>query len=397
MAEIGFLDIPLEGDRARRLLVGVAAAEPALARVARHLDRLFELRSRWAPGLRFIGAQAVPEAWAEASGDRRPFSLGGCGVTVERALASCLGEAAERLSQVERPGDVTTRSLAAARRRLPASVEAVASDLLAGQGGGVGGLDWVEAVDLGGAGCLLPADWCLRRRHPGPLLVPAAALSIGCAAGPGFEAAAERALLELVERDAAARWWGDGRPARSLTVEQPTMAGPQRLLRALRRDSTGRATRFLDITGDLGIPAVAAVSLDGSGRNFAAGLAARRDLGAAAMAALTELCQMELGLQLAQLKLEQLGADALSADDRRHLERAAGVTADDPRLRAAVPAPPAYGGPGGVAEALARAGIGACLVDLTRRDLAVPVAKAVAPDLQLLPGRGAGDTAVPLV
>src|SRR5690606_20245552 len=77
---------------------------------------------------------------------------------------------------------------------------------------------------------LLPADWCLRRQPPGPLGMPGAALSTGCAAGPSFEAAAARALLELVERDAASLWWIGGRRARPVAAAGAANVEAVRLL-----------------------------------------------------------------------------------------------------------------------------------------------------------------------
>jgi len=357
----------------RRLLEGVG--DPALAAVAGRLQRLFAIRSPWAPGLRFLGAQATPTGWPSA------FSLGGAGTSIEDALVSCLGETAERLSPVERPGDVTvTAPWRTVRDRVAPAAAPIVAELFGGSAGPGEPLDWLDARDLSGAAYLLPADWCLRRPHYGALAIPGATPSTGCAAGPTREAAASAALLELVERDAAALWWIGGRPGRAMPPDDPALA----TLPILRADAIDRQTRLLDITTDLGIPAVAAVSFDADGRDFAAGLAARPGAGAAATAAIVELCQMEVGLQLARLRQRQLGDAALTADDRRHLQRAAGITADDPRFRTAEAAAPS--GPVDVGAVLAEAGVNAYLVDLTRPDLAIPVVKAVAPRLQLLPG-----------
>lgn len=388
MVEIGFLELDLAGVELRRLLDSVA--EPALVDVAGRLQRLFVLRSPWAPGLRFVGAQASPPGWTG------PFSLAGGGMTVEAALTSCLGEAAERLSQVERPGDVALAApWSTARAQVPSAAAAVIAELLGRSGRTGERLDWLQVRDGSGAGGLLPADWCLRRARYGPLVIPGTVPSTGCAAGPTREAAAAAAMLELVERDAASQWWTAGRPARAMPRDDPALGGAERMLRMLRGAANARHTRLLDITTGLGIPAVAAVSFDPAGRCFAAGLAARLDPGAAAMAALVELCQMEVGLQLALLRQRQLGLGALTADDRRHLRRAAGIVADDPRLRTAAATSP--GAPGDVASALARAGIEVFLADLTRADLGVPVVKAVAPQLESLPGEMPSGAAIPLL
>src|SRR4029077_15357944 len=107
------------------------------------------------------------------------------------------------------------------------------------------------------------------------LAIPGAAMSTGCAAGPSFDAAASRALLELVERDAASLWWIGGHRPRPLAFDDQAMTEGVRLLSSLRQDNRRRASWLLDITSDLAIPCVAAVSVDDDGRGLACGLAAR--------------------------------------------------------------------------------------------------------------------------
>jgi ribosomal protein S12 methylthiotransferase accessory factor len=242
---------------------------------------------------------------------------------------------------------------------------------------------------------LVPADWCLRRRAKGPLAVPGAALSTGCAAGAGFEAAAARALLELVERDAVALWWIGGRRAGPLAAEGAAMAEAVRLLGVLRGDGgTGRASWLLDLTTDLAIPCVAALSVDASGKGLACGFAARLTLAAAVRAAILEMCQMELALLVALAKGEERGEDALNAVDRRHLDRARRIAADRCALIHPLGAParpdlPPCSNAGEelatLLAQLARHGIETALVDLTRPELGIAVAHAIAPRLQPLP------------
>src|SRR5262249_7321495 len=109
--------------------------------------------------------------------------------------------------------------------------------------------------------------------------------------------------------------------------------------------------------------------------------------------AIRELCHMEVGLAIAGLKQGELGEAALTDGDRGHLARAAGIApASDPRFQD-LDAPMEHSAPpAGTAEvawrdaALARGGIAPALVDLTRPDIGIPVAKAVAPELQPMPG-----------
>src|SRR5262249_39563187 len=148
---------------------------------------------------------------------------------------------------------------------------------------------WVEGNTLGvtdplglGKHVLLPADWCLRRAPSKIALRPRTALSVGVAAGPSFEWAAQRALLELIERDAASLWWIGGRRGHSVALDHPAMTEIVRLLRVLRQGVCERHTWLLNITTDIGIPALAAMSCGLDGYQFACGLAARATVADAA-------------------------------------------------------------------------------------------------------------------
>jgi ribosomal protein S12 methylthiotransferase accessory factor len=219
-----------------------------------------------------------------------------------------------------------------------------------------------------------------------------AAMSTGCAAGPSFEAAAMRALLELVERDAAALWWAGGSLPRPIALDVLGMDAPARLLRLLRGEHEERRTGLLDITSDVRVPVIVAFSTDLDGGTFAAGIAARLDVGTAASAALLELCQMEVGLLLAETRRRHGGDVALNNVDRRHLERAHGIEAAcDPRLQPHgepyQDLPPREIGDSldQLKSELARIGVDAALVEMTRPEIGIPVVKAIAPGLQLMP------------
>jgi ribosomal protein S12 methylthiotransferase accessory factor len=368
----------------------------AMARAARLPDRLFLLRSPWAPGLRFIGAEVdAARALSLPEHRGRPFSLAGSGERLEDALASCLGEGVERLSQVERPGDVVRESSLEelTAQVLPAARACIATLLQDSPQGPDTPIAWVRGQPAGRE-VLVPADWCLRRQIQGPLAIPGAALSTGCAAGATFEAAAVRALLEVVERDAVALWWIGGRRARPLAGEGPAMAEAVRLLGVLRQDSGERASWLLDLTTDLGIPCVAALSVDAAGTDLTCGFAARPTLEGAARAAVLEMCQMELALFVALAKREEHGEGALNEVDRRHLDRAGRIAAGRCDLIHPLGAPrasalPICNGPGEELDALlaqlAQRDLEAALVDLTRPELGIPVVHAIAPQLQLLP------------
>jgi ribosomal protein S12 methylthiotransferase accessory factor len=361
-----------------------------LARVADLLHRVFLLRSEWAPGLRFVGAQARAQY---AGGTSQLMSVGGCALALEDAFASCLGEAAERVSQVERAGDVhLTATLAQVEDRVADGVAQLVRLVLAHSGSPDDQtVDWLAGESSDGAPQLIPADWCIRRATAGPLMIPGTALSVGCAAGPDLAGARERALLELVERDAVSLWWDGGRHGPMMPFD--AVPGAADVLAALRGANDTRRTALIDLTTEVQTPVVAAYSTDRDGsRNFVCGFAARTSLDAAAGAALMEMCQLEVGLQLAALKREQLGEAGLNDDDRKHLLRAAQIDVASDR-RFAAPEPPrvspqsAPARPVNVPLMLAQAGIEAALVDLSRPDIGTAVTKAITPELQLSPSR----------
>ena len=357
------------------------------------MTRLWLMRSEWAPGLRYIGGLAAAPDLAHKS-DLPPLSVGGAGLRLEDALAACLAEAIERTAQIERDGDIAlTAPLGSVS--LPDQIAGLMDLVIAGDPARADEpIDWVRARDMTtSAGILVPADWCLRRQKATVLAIPGAALSTGCAAGPTAEDAYARGLLELIERDAASLWWLGGQPAAALLPGSIEAAAAARLSAELRQgEDTGRAMRILDISSDLAIPVMAAVSQNSGGTGLAIGLAARQSAARAASSALVELCQMELALQLAWGKREQLGNAALTDVDRRHLERAA-VPAANLAPLAPASAPRRHGPPAGGANpacqpstALTENDIHTWYVDLTRPVSSLRVVKAIAPRLQPMPG-----------
>jgi len=391
------IDIDLDSAPGAALVAALADRHgDALARAAKLPSRLFLLRSSCAPGLRFVGGEVDPARVLESTAYQGGFfSLAGSSDRLEDAFAACLGEGMERLSQVERPGDAVRECSyeEAASEIMPAArgmSETLLHDSHCSEKTPVA---WMSG-QASAAEVLIPADWCLRRHSKGPLAIPGAALSTGCAAGATFEAAASRALLEVVERDAVSLWWIGGRQPKPLAAEGAATAEAVRLLGILRQGAQQRASWLLDLTTDLGIPCVAAISVDDNGKGLACGFAARLALEGAARAAVLEMCQMELALPLVLAKQQQGGEGALNAVDRRHLDRAAKIVADRCALIHPLGSPgryfaPACDGPpeelAAMLAALARRDVEVCLIDLTRPELGIPVVCAIAPELQLLP------------
>jgi ribosomal protein S12 methylthiotransferase accessory factor len=174
-------------------------------------------------------------------------------------------------------------------------------------------------------------------------------------------------------------------------LDHPAMAEIQRLVGTLRQHAHDRISWLLDLATDIGIPVIAALSCDMDGKQLAYGLAARLSLEEAARAAILELCQTELAILLAQIKRIEAGESNLSSTDRAHLERGATIRADQCELLHPLghcPAQPERTmGPElpAIASALARCGIDAALIDMTRPEFGIPVVRAVAPALQPMP------------
>ncbi len=349
-------------------------------------ERLFQLEAPEAPGMVVFGAEVAPDALAAAPG-LRLIGVSGTGLAPLEALESCIGEGLELLSQVETVADL------AQQRAVPPD-GAMAALPAAWRDCGPG---WMPVRRLrDGATQWVPAGLCFRR----PGATAPWPLSIGCAAGPSTDAAALHGLLELVERDAAALWWRGGRRPRPLALEHPALADAAALLARLRQGGRGRRSWLLDITTDLGVPAVAAVSVGLDGAGFCCGLAARPGLAAACRAALLELCQMELALAVVAAKREEGGEAALNPRDLSHQARFTGIHAarcallhplgEPAAAEAAAPETTPAEALAGLVAALAARGLDVLLLPLTRPSLGVPVCRLLCPGLEVEPAETIG-------
>jgi ribosomal protein S12 methylthiotransferase accessory factor len=234
-------------------------------------------------------------------------------------------------------------------------------------------------------------DLCYRRRASEQNFKPPLKLSSGCAAGPTVEAATLRALLELVERDAVALWWRGGRRGRAIGSGTEAAHAAADLLARVRRSAAERKTWLLDITTDVEIPVVAAVSALADGYGFAVGFGARLTLADAACGAIFELCQVELGQHVVTAKRHESGDGGLNESDLRQLRRS---TSFDTRGCALLQPEAAPGSTSteraadslsnlqDVIEQLRVRDIAVYMIDLTRPQFGVPVVRVLAPALQ---------------
>ncbi len=358
----------------------VARGDAALLRVAARCGPLFRLPAPDAPGLVALGAEIdLAAAAGERAGSLPPASASGVGLTPRAALRSCLGEAAELLASVETAGDRARMRRAPPRRSVKdPSLDALLAALPWPEGRMRTG--WLPARRLTDeAEVWVPREIALRGSPRRRAFAPAWPLSLGCGAGPTPARAALHGLLELIERDAVTLWSRGLILPRAVAPEEAAQARAAALLAQLRQGQAERRRSWLlDITSDLGVPVVAALSFAPDGSGFCCGFAARTGLAPAAEAAVLEMAQMELGHALVLAKARTRGEDALSLRDRAQRHRYEAVhaarcpwvhpmrpaTAPDPAL------PPAETAPEAVLEALVRRlaarGLAPIRLDLTR-------------------------------
>lgn len=368
-----------------------------LRRLAEKFLWIKQIHAPDAPGLCFFGGEVRGADFGHCELNEPPVSVSGKGFTREQAFTGVVGEGGEYLSQLEWCSeDLVRGEPTAVAHQHDTEIMRVLFELLGIESGAPEPeLDWMVGHRMAdGSEVLIPADLCLRRVAGRGIGDPPSALSTGCAAGSSLSEATLRALLEVVERDAAALWWLGGRRGRPIGLDELDRADALPGLRALRGDATARPTWMLDITSDTRIPCVAAASVDRQGRGFASGLAARLNLGDAIRGAILELCQIELGHHLVEAKRQVRGDGALNDADRRNLERSETFDAAECSLLYPHGVPRCNRDPGPltveqaireVSGRLLDLGAEPLIVDLTRPGLEVPVARVLVPGLQPFP------------
>lgn len=218
--------------------------------------------------------------------------------------------------------------------------------------------------------------------HPGPGQINAD--SNGCAAGNTLAEAIVQGFLELVERDSYAIWWYNRLQRAQLDIahfDDPYVRDLQSQLA-----ETGRRLWVVDITSDLGIPTfVALAHWVSDGRdNVEFGSGAHFDPRIALLRALTELNQfLSIGLMggAAAGKPRRDDDTPLRLEDHPYLtpngQPAAQYNSDskfgrlDPSEQVAA-----------CMQAAARAGLDFLVLDQTRPDIDVPVARVIVPGMR---------------
>ncbi|MBL8790126.1 MAG: YcaO-like family protein [Rhizobiales bacterium] len=350
-------------------------------------------------GCPFHIAAAVlkPDAW----GRRRVVS--GRGLSADEAARNCLFEAEERQGAVFSGDHPTLRgsarnledeavnpsrllqiSAAQYLSRHDWNAAVPADHALPGPFDEQADVTWVVASSLlTGRRTLVPAACCwlgfpraLEEGFPVPD-------SSGLAAGPDRDDAIARAVAECVERDAVSIWWYNrvARPsaaltARDLAVWQPFSAWVRRC---------GRRWWLLDLTHDLALPVVAAVSCDEQGSALSLGFGCAPDLATAATQAMGELVQFEMTRRTLRIEGEGAYPHLVSWCSTTRLRDNEFLSPSDgaPRMQAR----------GWTAvDALRHAGLEAHVVDCPGRRNDVKIVRVLVPGLRsiwprLAPGR----------
>lgn len=320
-----------------------------VAQLTRALAQDFQLQPLEDPDRPVFLAVAMP--LHDGVTGRKPRLPAGRGLTPQQALVSAASEALELRASL-------AQNHLAALPDLPHQ----------------NGFAMVEARDLhSGQAVLVPAQevWMDGAAVLGERLVTDAT-SNGCAAGLNRLEATGTALWECIERDALALWWHGRLPPGSVPVTKIDRLQPRLSWWLERRD---RVTRLLDLTTDIGLPVVAAVSSERDGRHVALGSAARPQIADAALAAVTEMVQTEVAMEVARE----------AGDPELLLWDAAASIKEQPQFHTVAGARPEPAGD--LLQRLAGLGLAARAVDLTLPEDPFPTMRVLVPGLCAMGGR----------
>ena len=339
---------------------------PALEHYAQFAGDMFSLTPPDAPGAHFCGALFT------AGGQK--FPAGAADLDAAHARIRCLGEVAETIAQFAAPDDLEVRP---AGYGLGADEFAALLALAYDDAG-----PFLAATRLSDQhACSIPASLCLRSVQGRST----AATSLGAAAGQTRQDAIRSALFELIERDAIALWWHGGMPA--MEIPETNIMEAATLLAQARRGLDGRKVRFLALQSIGQAPVVCAMSADLAGKAAALGFAASGSFRQAAVKALMELLQMEVGNRIVSMKAERLGSENFGPADAHLWQRFTTLDASMLPFQtegAVEPAPDLTAET--IIQTLAASGVQVYAADLFRGQ-ALPVVKLFAPALQPLPGK----------
>jgi hypothetical protein len=264
---LGYLreDGSLTGDqvaRTRRL---------SILDVAANCYAIFPI-GHWSPGKPYLVGASLSCAEFDATVDNRTIvHAGGRGIHLQAAFESCIGELVERHAVLPKRDEL----------KRPVRVNSLLSE----------------------EDSLVPAEL---------FFTPPNEVGKSAAVGTTAEQSRCKALFELIERNAVAQWWSkqESRPC-PRDVEFPKDMF----------ERTNRRRWFIDLTTDIGIPVIGALSSTLSGESIVMGAAAGSRYEAVAVKAALELYQMEHAAALSVSKVTATGSNDLSDGDLLWMSR----------------------------------------------------------------------------
>ena len=341
----------------------------------------------------------------------RRHGSGGKGATSAAARASALGEAIERYSFERHGGEATiagTFNELAPEAIHPNEVmnfsdrqyrERVARNRATGSGRRFipepldpdTRIDWTAVWSLTGERRrLLPTELLYARTGPpeptrGPRYC--VTCSNGCAAGNTLEEAVLQGLLETIERDAVAVWWYNR--LRPTEIDLDSFDDPWLSKIETEYEQWNRQVVALDLTHDLGIPVIGAVShvRAGAAERILLGFGCHVDAGIAARRAVSEMAQMLIvDLGLAGHQEDREHERWMQSATRAHQWQLTGDETRELRKRDEFPAAPAdrhlKQAIERCLEAVESRGLEVLVLDRTRADVGMPAVKVIVPGLR---------------
>ncbi|MDZ4797103.1 MAG: YcaO-like family protein [Bryobacteraceae bacterium] len=301
-----------------------------------------------------------------------PGSAFGSAQDLMAAHRSCIGEAIERYSSARSDSAAIFRSRAS---DLPGAIDLASLHIIPDSNAfdPAKAISWTPAQSLSSGeqgwipACVAWLGYAAEEETPW-----AVSGTNGCAAGPTSGDALRSALLELIERDALAIWWYNRLARPSIPLEMVDRnSGMEEAVAGLRR--AGRLPVLLDLTTDLGIPVYAAIAPLRDGSSPVLGCGADTDPAAAARKAFREMMQCLYWSTRGLAPALRTWLHHADATQEKWLRPAGSLT---PRPFAAGNSVSACIG------ALEARGVEAWKLDLTRRDIGIPVWRVVAPGLR---------------
>jgi oxazoline/thiazoline synthase len=314
----------------------------------------------------------------------RPLAVAGKGMSPPQSRAGCLAEAVERYSacfQGDEPRITATAAQLGSAAVSPGALllfssaqhqdrqrwnapEPCAPDTT---------LDWITSWSIASDEIrYLPAAYCFIDYAVAHDLRFCSGDSNGCAAGNTIEEAILQGFLELVERDAVAIWWCNRlrRPARDIEC----FGGPSLVASAARLRALGRTLTVFDLSHDLEIPVVAAVSATLTGDDITIGSGAHLDPRLALSRAVAEVHQAlawprepaQSRSRLTSVPHLVPSADLIWRDAPRSAPASADLRHDIERC----------------IDAARRRGLDVIVTNLTRPDIKFPVVRVTVPGLR---------------